>query len=161
MVPASPLWTHEQMQTLITMHQTSSMGAIANAVGKSRNAVAGQITKLRRKGLLAPPRIATLKRIRVKLVDVPSIPKVQSQPPNIIFLVPTEKRRIRLKLVETDTAVKLVELENHHCRWPLGDPKLSDFRFCGCQRVLKTRPYCAEHIRKAGRMYENSPRRAI
>lgn len=160
MAPAASPWTPEQMQTLITMHPTSSMGSIANAVGKSRNAVAGQITKLRRKGLLPPTEIRIQKRIRVKLVDVPSIPKVQPLPPNIIFLVPTEKRRIRLKLVETDTAVKLVELESHHCRWPLGDPKLSDFRFCGCKRVLTTRPYCAEHIRKAGRMYESSPRRA-
>ena len=30
------------------------------------------------------------------------------------------------------------------CLWPIGDPALPDFRFCGAPRSLD-RPYCAEH----------------
>jgi hypothetical protein len=33
----------------------------------------------------------------------------------------------------------------HPCLWPIGDPALPDFRFCGAPRVLD-RPYCAEHV---------------
>jgi GcrA cell cycle regulator len=32
----------------------------------------------------------------------------------------------------------------HHCRWPLGDPKSPDFRFCGARR-LEPLPYCPDH----------------
>jgi len=30
------------------------------------------------------------------------------------------------------------------CQWPIGDPKTSDFRFCG-KSSLPNRPYCDEH----------------
>jgi len=42
------------------------------------------------------------------------------------------------------------ELEPHHCRWPYGDPRAADFTFCGRARH-PLRPYCAEHLRLAGR----------
>lgn len=32
----------------------------------------------------------------------------------------------------------------YHCRWPLGDPKSPDFRFCGARR-LEPLPYCPSH----------------
>ena len=32
-----------------------------------------------------------------------------------------------------------------HCQWPHGDPKDSDFRYCGAS-VTPGRPYCAEHM---------------
>jgi GcrA cell cycle regulator len=37
-------------------------------------------------------------------------------------------------------------LERRHCRWPLGDPRDRDFRYCGGKR-LSGFPYCAEHVR--------------
>lgn len=52
--------------------------------------------------------------------------------------------------------VTLVELEDHHCRWPYGDPKEPGFHFCGANRVTldvkgkpRLLPYCARHARKA------------
>jgi len=30
------------------------------------------------------------------------------------------------------------------CRWPIGDPQLADFHFCGGEAV-PGRPYCASH----------------
>ncbi|PZO04828.1 MAG: GcrA cell cycle regulator [Alphaproteobacteria bacterium] len=35
------------------------------------------------------------------------------------------------------------------CAWPIGDPRASDFRFCGDEAVPGRR-YCASHCRKAG-----------
>ena len=38
--------------------------------------------------------------------------------------------------------VTFFELEPHHCRFPIGDPKTEEFRFCGALR-LDNMPYCA------------------
>lgn len=40
--------------------------------------------------------------------------------------------------------ISLTELDNHTCRWPLGDPKDEDFRFCG-RKVKTGQTYCEEH----------------
>ena len=44
--------------------------------------------------------------------------------------------------------VTITELRESMCRWPLGDPTTSDFRFCGAKSDLGT-PYCAYHGRIA------------
>ncbi|MBR6663527.1 MAG: GcrA cell cycle regulator [Alphaproteobacteria bacterium] len=40
--------------------------------------------------------------------------------------------------------VSLVELDNHTCRWPIGDPKDENFHFCG-KKVRVGQTYCDEH----------------
>jgi GcrA cell cycle regulator len=39
-------------------------------------------------------------------------------------------------------------LEQHDCRWPIGDPRHPDFHFCGAPQLLG-RPYCELHVRMA------------
>lgn len=46
--------------------------------------------------------------------------------------------------------IKLLDLEPHHCRWGIGDPKKDDFGFCGAQKVPGL-SYCMEHARRAYR----------
>ena len=41
-------------------------------------------------------------------------------------------------------AVSLTELDNHTCRWPIGDPKDENFHFCG-RKVRIGQTYCDEH----------------
>jgi hypothetical protein len=65
-----------------------------------------------------------------------------------------KKQRVRLRLIDDQNQVTFAQLEPHHCRWPIGDPRQSDFRFCGCKR-LTGKPYCEEHVVKAGKMYES------
>lgn len=38
----------------------------------------------------------------------------------------------------------LTDLSAATCRWPIGDPKHEDFRFCG-KPVAAGKPYCGEH----------------
>ncbi len=38
----------------------------------------------------------------------------------------------------------MADLEANDCRWPIGDPRQSDFHFCGAQKMLG-RPYCTHH----------------
>jgi GcrA cell cycle regulator len=45
------------------------------------------------------------------------------------------------------SAVTLLDLREHMCRWPIGDPRDEDFRFCG--RHKEHGSYCADHARKA------------
>lgn len=45
------------------------------------------------------------------------------------------------------TPVKMVDLETHHCRWPIGDPGNENFHFCGADRC--DGPYCKQHSRIA------------
>jgi GcrA cell cycle regulator len=42
----------------------------------------------------------------------------------------------------------LTDLSSQTCRWPIGDPKHEDFRFCG-KPVVAGKPYCAEHCATA------------
>jgi GcrA cell cycle regulator len=42
----------------------------------------------------------------------------------------------------------ILDLNNHKCRWPIGDPSLPDFFFCGGKSVGGM-PYCAYHSRMA------------
>ncbi len=38
----------------------------------------------------------------------------------------------------------LTDLDNHTCRWPIGDPKDENFHFCG-KKVRIGQTYCEEH----------------
>ncbi|WP_018700497.1 GcrA family cell cycle regulator [Amorphus coralli] len=49
----------------------------------------------------------------------------------------------------------LMELNEHTCRWPMGDPGSSDFAFCG-RDSTPGQPYCAAHSRVA---YQPAPDR--
>lgn len=40
--------------------------------------------------------------------------------------------------------VRLVDLDSHTCRWPIGDPRDDDFCFCG-KKVKAGQTYCDEH----------------
>lgn len=40
--------------------------------------------------------------------------------------------------------VLLTNLDNHTCRWPVGDPKDENFHFCG-KKVRLGQTYCEEH----------------
>ena len=47
--------------------------------------------------------------------------------------------------VKKETRVfTLTDLSAATCRWPIGDPKHEDFRFCG-KPVAASKPYCGEH----------------
>lgn len=44
----------------------------------------------------------------------------------------------------------LETLENHECRWPIGDPRKADFHFCG-RKKIPGKSYCEFHALKAYR----------
>lgn len=57
--------------------------------------------------------------------------------------------------------VILADLEDHHCRWPLGDPRTAAFRFCGRSKLLGL-PYCLVHAKRAfPARYPTEPPQAV
>ena len=50
-----------------------------------------------------------------------------------------ESRPIPLKI-----KLRNVEWSRNRCCWPIGDPKLPGFAFCGTS-IIPGRPYCEEH----------------
>ena len=46
-------------------------------------------------------------------------------------------------VVPMSLRVTIIELKEAMCRWPLGDPASSEFRYCGSPTACG--PYCAYH----------------
>jgi GcrA cell cycle regulator len=99
-----------------------SISKIGIELGVSRNAIAGKAHRL---GL--PKRNSP-------------ISKSGEPRKNQVKTVAEEiKKELPLKLILRD-----VEWSRVACCWPLGDPKLPGFKFCGIS-IIPGRPYCEEH----------------
>jgi GcrA cell cycle regulator len=59
------------------------------------------------------------------------------------YVPPAEE--IEIPLAERKTIQTLTECS---CRWPIGDPQMADFHFCGRTKVPLL-PYCEVHARRA------------
>src|SRR5229473_7358737 len=151
-------FTFEDDQKIIELFKEGhSMGDIGNQLKRSRSAIAGRISRLRKKlnGDVLKPRRGEPPKGRVKVVDTPSKPRLLI-PNKELLSIP--KKRVRLRMIDDKTTeVTLQELELHHCRWPKGDPRHSDFRFCGAPRISESErtPYCKEHTLRAGKQYSD------
>ncbi|GHA31494.1 GcrA cell cycle regulator [Devosia pacifica] len=53
--------------------------------------------------------------------------------------------------------LSLLELNEHTCKWPIGDPLSKDFYFCG-QHSGEGQPYCEFHSRRAYHQMEKKKR---
>jgi GcrA cell cycle regulator len=61
------------------------------------------------------------------------------------------------ELTRESAACSLLDLQQWHCRWPMGDPTSEDFGFCGNNSVAGL-PYCLAHAQMA---YRPSSREAV
>jgi len=50
--------------------------------------------------------------------------------------------------IPVEQRLTLLELNEHTCKWPIGDPLTPDFYFCG-QHSDEGKPYCDFHSRRA------------
>lgn len=133
-------WTDERVEML---KQLCAGGASAQTIaeqigGVSRSAVLGKIFRLR---LGAAPSAGA------KAAEAPPLKRSPGPRP----------RRGKT----------LLELTNHSCRWPHGEPGRRGFHFCGADTADLERgmPYCARHARLAygtdpAIVESNKPKRA-
>ena len=116
------VWDEEKLNKLRKLWDEGlPITKIGNLLGVSRNAIAG---KAHRMGL--PKRNSPISKSG-------DLRKNQSQKTS------ETKKHLPLKIMLRD-----VEWSRNRCCWPIGDPKLPGFAFCGTP-IIPGRPYCEEH----------------
>jgi len=138
-------WTDERIDQLLELNKLGlSATQIADRMKGciSRGAVIGKLMRLNvpLKSARTPtgqPRGAARKPIERRVrVARPRLP---------VWKPPVEP--LPSPQVDDIASIKLVDLEPHHCRFPVGDPQHADFGFCGKQHVEGT-SYCAGHLHR-------------
>lgn len=164
-------WTEQQIQTLKKMWGNGySASDIARVLGGgiTRNAVIGKAHRLKlsagqssnRQTGAIPSRssgnaISGIVKISKKRSMLRPLPPVQTPPDNSNRLTAREILE-RLESIKRVEGIAVIKAGERHCRWPIGDPRSPDFRFCGapCHEGL---PYCVDHARVA---YQTVSRRS-
>ena len=142
-------WSTDRITLLSNLWRSGQSAAqIAKALGGvSRNAVIGKIHRLglAKRDAPAPPgtRAPRARRARAKAAARPAPPSPPRSPPPA---APVARARARPAALAdaVATVFDTAHLTARTCRWPIGDPALAGFGYCGRPAPLKT-PYCAEH----------------
>lgn len=154
-------WTDEMVDQLREMwKQGLTTGEIGKRLGVSKNSIVGKVHRLGLSGRPSPikkkedsePKTEK-KEITETTVKAPK-PKVEK---NVEVKAPKqEKKQEKEIIVDEKTEISapvshhhngktsLTDLDNHTCRWPIGDPKDENFHFCG-RKVRIGQTYCDEH----------------
>ena len=118
------VWTDERLEELKKLWAKGlSISQIGEALGVSRNAIAG---KAHRMGLPKRPS---------------PISKPKAEKPKFEPAVEEQDLPLRLEL-------RQLVWSRSKCCWPTGDPKKNGFVFCGCT-VVPGKPYCLPHCQEA------------
>ena len=128
-------WTNERVALLKRLWGEGKTAAeIAKELGGiTRNAVIGKAHRLKLSNRISPIQQNIKKVVRPLSEEKPVIRSRAAA--NI-------ERPIMIK------GVKLSELKDKMCHWPIGDPKDEKFHFCGCTTVAGL-PYCGDHAKMA------------
>lgn len=128
-------WTDERVALLKKLWVEGRTAAeIAKELGDvTRNAVIGKAHRLKLSNRISP--IQQNPKKPVKANDDKPVQK--ASPVARVVRAPVNVK-----------GIPLTELKERMCRWPLGDPREADFKFCGCDTALGL-PYCEDHARIA------------
>ena len=171
-------WTEERVELLKKLWlEGLSASQIAGVLGEgvTRNAVIGKVHRLKLTGRAKPassapraratPRPSTgVRRISSGASrpssGIASMMKSRSAPPAPMHGATALKMdpefeteayvapQVQELYIPEDQRLNLLQLNEHTCKWPIGDPLSKDFYFCG-QHSLETGPYCEFHSRRA------------
>lgn len=163
-------WPDEKVALLRKLvAEGRSGGEIGRALGKSRCAVLGKISRLEIAGGKIERRGATLKQGSAPAKGVaarpaPSMPAVKASQTSPVAGVPLARRGrpayskmfgpvVTKPLPEpvpfvTVARIGLLQLNSQTCKWPIGDPQAAGFGFCG-HAPRENSPYCEYHARAA------------
>jgi len=145
-------WTDERVELLKKLWQDGlSASQIAKQLGGvTRNAVIGKVHRLGLSGRATPskPQRTVFKAprpARPAHQAAPSVPRRLAEPLGHGHqTAPTPVRYVD----ERPGTATVLTLGAHMCKWPIGDPALDNFTFCG-RRSEENGPYCSEHAQVA------------
>ncbi len=140
-------WTDERVSLLTKLWGEGHTAAeIAKQLGGvTRNAVIGKAHRLKLSNRVSPiqqnkkPANKNVERKVVKKVSAPAAREKTHL---------SEIQPIQPEPIKTGDLYSLMELKPRMCRWPCGDPKHSDFGFCG-DNAMAGLPYCEDHAKVA------------
>ncbi len=138
----SLLWNADDTETLIRLWDdpANTESSIAITMGRTRSSIAGRIKRLRKLGMIPKRKENYIRKPRQQHGGGTPTRKPNHRKPSV--------RVMLLQQAETESPPTqpcgLVELENWHCRWPIGDPVDPDFKFC-CDHTVEGYSYCARH----------------
>ncbi|WP_311029965.1 GcrA family cell cycle regulator [Mesorhizobium koreense] len=157
-------WTDERVELLrkLWSEGLSASQIAAQLGGVSRNAVIGKVHRLK---LSSRGRATPAPRSQKKMTHgggtTKSAPRGPSRPVvtsigatalKVEFEAEPQlrhmERPVENVVVPISRRLKLIQLTEHTCKWPNGDPLAEDFSFCG-NDSLETGPYCTYHSRIA------------
>lgn len=139
-------WTDESVEELRRLWDKGlTANEIAKKLGVTKNAIVGKVHRLclkarpspiktKSEGEVVQPAVATQESV----VETEVAEEVVAEPINVTVTEPITKKH------DSFGHVRLVDLDSHTCRWPLGDPRDEDFGFCG-KKVRAGQTYCDEH----------------
>ncbi|MFA5899231.1 MAG: GcrA family cell cycle regulator [Hyphomicrobium sp.] len=147
-------WTDERVDLLKKLWgEGLSASQIAGRLGSvTRNAVIGKVHRLglsgrattsRMKSHRPRPRMASKRMAKTRFAATGN-PALRALYQEAETYVPPVEEMV-IPLAERKTIQTLVECS---CRWPIGDPQMADFHFCGKNKVPGL-PYCEFHARRA------------
>ncbi len=159
-------WTDEMVEELKKMwHEGLTTGEIGKRLNVSKNSIVGKVHRLglsgrpspiKKKDEEAPAKPAEKKAApasaaephtpKENIKEAPAAPAPVREPKIVhheLKAAPASAPKAE-KHAAADRNLSLTDLDNHTCRWPLGDPKDENFHFCG-KKVRVGQTYCDEH----------------
>ena len=154
-------WTEDRVEILTKLWAEGlSASQIAKQLGGvTRNAVIGKVHRLGLSGRAKPSNPAkkaarkpATPRARTTARTTPAAPRA----PRAVVAPTPAPPPIEAKPMANGEFATILTITDHMCKWPIGDPSTSEFRFCGRKTEDKDEPYCTAHSRVA---YQPSRRR--
>ena len=142
------IWTDEAVEELKKMWDKGmTTGQIAKVLNVTKNSIIGKVHRLcltarpspiKKSSNSSEKKATTSKKVEKETKAKPASKCKAKEKPIVV----EEPKPLTAPIEETN--IPLVKLDNHTCRWPMGDPKDEDFCFCG-KRIKTGQTYCEEH----------------
>ena len=150
-------WTDERVELLRQLWldgRSASQISAQLGHGVTRNAVIGKVHRLGLAGrakaptsAASPPRVAASPRMSPRPASSSARTAVRGATALALASEPALDTRPVFQeedvVIPMSLRVSIIDLKEAMCRWPLGDPTSSDFRYCGSPAA--NGPYCAHH----------------